>query len=173
MFFCDLDGVLRNLISGISVAAGQSYSEEVHNSLLQWEGLVYGRKVMDWINDIPEVLYISRPYPGAERFISELAKECDVFILTNQSPNNYSAVIPWLSAWGFLPVLSGVIIVSKFTQKLQLLEGKGPRFLLDDNPKMIKHLPQERLLSWKRPWNPEGLFESYNQVLSYIRRRLK
>ena len=172
LFFCDLDGVLRNLITGIATVAGIIYTDALHESVTRWDMKLYGKRFTEWIQN-PEVFLAAKPYPGAQEFVSELKdKGFAVYILTSQifRPEILRAQASWLFAHGFLDLVDGIIMVRDPMEKIAFLEGDNYRFLLDDHPKLALeyNFQVDGFLSMERPWNPNGVFREFEEVISYV-----
>jgi len=171
VFFCDLDGVLRNLISGIASVAGVIYTDALHKSVTCWDATLCGKRIFEWVQ-CPEVFLAAKPYPGAHEFISNLKdKGFVVYILTSQvfQPGILRVQIDWLSLNGFLNSIDGIIVVRNHNEKIQFLK-KDYQFLLDDHPELAKkyNYKVDGFLSMERPWNPNGVFQEFDEVINYV-----
>ncbi|MHA1827793.1 MAG: 5' nucleotidase, NT5C type [Candidatus Heimdallarchaeaceae archaeon] len=172
VFFCDLDGVLRNLISGIASVAGVIYTDALYRSVTCWDATLCGKRIFEWVQ-CPEVFLAAKPYPGAHEFISNLKdKGFVVYILTSQifRPEILGAQTSWLFAHGFLDLVDGIIMVRDPMEKITFLEGDDHRFLLDDHPKLALeyNFQVDGFLSMERPWNPNGMFREFEEVVNYV-----
>ena len=165
--FCDIDGVIRNLIHGITLYAGERYSDEIHNSITTWNKNLFNKKIIDWIKS-PEPFRLAMPYDGSLNFIKDLRElDLPLYFLTHQNgePEVINATIEWLNEWGFDKYTDGTIIVKDFKDKL-ILQNKIDWFLIDDHPN-INGIDNDKIIHLKRPWN-NGKFNSYHDIILYI-----
>jgi len=166
IFLVDLDGVIRNLVSGIYLYNGAIYSPRDDDFIDEWNAELFGVPISYWIN-LPEVFEKALPYPYANYFVDSLSKLGKVFYCTCQHPNSWKVHIDWLKKHGFLAKSRDLILVGDQKDKIELLDSLCDAFLIDDHPNMPLNNPF--FLPISRPWNEYPYYRNYWDLINHLR----
>ena len=167
---CDIDGVLRNLISGICSVAGKEYTQEIHDSITKWDTDLFGKPIPEWAKN-PEVFQLAPPYNGAHKFVRGMSSKFPFYYLTcqNKNPEILKATYNWLANWGFIKKGNGVLVVYQHKHKAEIQQATG-WWLIDDHPELTELFYKDecKFIGFRRPWNSKGWAEDYDQIAEYI-----
>ena len=171
--FCDVDGVIRDLLSGIAVMAGKEMTPEIYNNVSSWDCEIFGKRIKDWIR-VPSVFLIAPPYSGSLDFIEKVSEKYKVIFFTcqNRIPDFTIASVEWLHEWRFDEYSHGLFFVHSYEDKMKFIDSfiEEPEcYFLDDHPDLCeKFILFDNFLSFVRPWNPCGDVKSYDDVIHIL-----
>jgi phosphoglycolate phosphatase-like HAD superfamily hydrolase len=177
----DLDGVLRDFVSGLTSAYRAHYPGHEVEPVTDWDLHQFfpiGRDIYEFLWGDPEVTRMilegAPPYDGAVEFVATLSgmEGVEIAIVTHQpSPCARMSAWEWLRHHGVLQHVDSVIILSGALTKGDI---DGLDVLLDDYEKNLEMLGAETIpVCMARPWNEgnwSGLtVHSYGEFLRWVR----
>lgn len=163
--FIDIDGVIRNLVSGIYRYNHTIYSPLDDEFIDTWDAELFEKSVFDWVK-VPEVISLSLPYPYSLSLLRGL-KNHELYFLSVQPKEIYPVTIDWLKKWKFLSLVQGIVFVESIESKVLFTSGLGAH-LIDDHPELWKYLSFPQFLPISRPWNEYRKFRDYWEIVEFL-----
>jgi len=156
----DVDGVLRDLVAGLTSAYRYRYPDHEVKPVTAWdlsEFFPIGAEIYDfmWNGETCWQTYMGAlPYPGARLFVQKLCEldAVEVALVTCQPTENSRIVtLEWLRIHGFLGLADDVFVVGDRAWKWRICFN----VLLDDNGETIEAgiVAGADAFCMDRPWN--------------------
>lgn len=112
----------------------------MYANLNQWRTPVDILSIDEWIDIIHEChsdenILSNQPLAGSVEVTNELAKESDIYYVSNRAPRTWKATVQWLKEHEF-PMPENVICLTD-QPKINFFNNEGINYIVDDRPKTL------------------------------------
>lgn len=118
----------------------QLYKGYVYASLNQWRTPVDILSIEEWLEIVEEChsdenILNNQPIAGSVDIVNELAKNNDIYYVSNRAPSTFSPTKYWLEQCGF-PMSENTICLDS-QPKINFFVNEGVNCVIDDRPKTL------------------------------------